>query len=112
MKKQIRDELRSIRYAISESGLPALTGGAQEIEWANTIRIDRLMEANNIVARLHQMLPEGENSQANLEDAILASRRLRESTPAAWWIASRNTEMEMLLQQLAHRSYAMESGRN
>lgn len=112
MRKQNEDELRSIRFAISESGLPVLTGSAQDIEWAKTIRVQLIMEANGIIARLHQAIPPGNSSNPDLEDAILASRRLRESIPAAWWIARRNTDVDILLRELAHRSYAMESGRN
>jgi hypothetical protein len=112
MRKQNQDELRSIRHAIAESNLPTLTGTIQDIEWAKTIRIELLMEANSIIARLHQEMPEGDTPHAELEDAILASRRLREATPAAWWIARSNTDADTLLRELAHRSYAMEYGRN
>jgi hypothetical protein len=112
MRKQNQDELRSIRHAISESGLPTLTGTLQDIEWAKTIRIELLMEANSIIARLHQEIPEGDPPHADLEEAILASRRLREATPATWWITHRNTDANTLLRELAHRSYAMEYGRN
>jgi hypothetical protein len=72
MKNKNSDELNSIRYVIAASGLPTLTGSAQDIEWANTIRVQLLMEANGIIAGLHQVSPEDDTSRANLEDAILA----------------------------------------
>ena len=112
MRKQNSDELRSIRSVIAESGLPLLTGNTEEVAWAKTIRIELLMEANGIIARLNQIMPAGDKSRANLDEAILASRRLREATTAAWWISRRHTDVDALLRELAHRSYALESGRN
>lgn len=110
MPYQMSEEQNAIRNVIAESGLPLLTGSTQDIAWANTIRLQLLMEANGTIARLHQVSPESKISHTNLEDAILAARRLREATPAEWWIAHRNMDMDTLLRELSHRSYAMEYG--
>ena len=104
------DEALSIRHVVADSGLPALTGSPDQIAWAQTIRLDLLLSADTVLARLYR---EARNAELYpLRRMITASLRLRDVTPAAWWIASRNREMVALMQEMSHRSYALEFGEN
>lgn len=112
MNTNNRERLRSTRDVIAASELPTLAGDYQQIELAKTIRIDMILKANRLMAKLHQRVHLGDLSPGCLQQAMMASLRLRDTTLATWWIARRNMSMGTLLQELAHRSYAMESARN
>jgi hypothetical protein len=106
------ETLRSLRNILTRSDLPMLTGAPGEIEDAMRIRVDQLLAANGLLAQLHQRVRLGEVPRSELDEALLALRRLREPSQAQWWVAHQNCGIASLLQELAQRSYGMEYGRN
>ena len=112
MKIQSEDTYHSLRQVIAESDIPLITGNSQDIIWAKEIRIELLLGVNQWIARLQNQVSLGEVPSAQLEKTILASRRLRDITPAVWWIACRNRNLGVLLSELVDPSYRLESGGN
>lgn len=100
MLNQNEEMLSSIRYAMASSNLPALTGSSNEIEMARNIRIDMLIEANDIIAGMHKRANEGESLSSLWGRAVEASRQMRGATSAGWWVARRNTRVDTLLKEL------------
>lgn len=98
------DAQNSVRHAIASSGLPRLTGSRADIQRADAIRIDMLQAANERIAQL--------DVRAEIDRAVLGAMRLRDITRASWWIACQDHEMTALLEDLSHRSCALESGRS
>ena len=100
MINQNEEMLNSIRYAMASSSLPALTGSSNEIETARNIRIDMLIEADDIIAGMHKKANEGEAPCHLWGKAVAASRQMRGATSAGWWVARRNMKVDTLLKEL------------
>lgn len=102
MLNQNQDILSSMRYVMASSNLPPLTGSSGEIELAKNIRIDMLIEANDIIADIHKRANEDEDLCNEWEKAVAASSRMRGATSAGWWVAHRNMKTEMILNELGN----------
>lgn len=100
MINQDEEMLSSIRYAMASSNLPMLIGSQHEIEIARNIRIDMLIEANDIIAGLHKRANEGDAPCDHWGKAVSASRQMRGAASAAWWVARRDISVHTLLNEL------------
>ena len=110
MKDHIEDQRLNLRHIIAESDMPRLIGSSQDIDWATPIRVELLLGVNTWIAQLQSQVTLGQRSQAQLDETMQASHQLQKTTLASWWIASRNQAPAALLEELSHRSYAMEYG--
>ena len=102
MLNQNQEILSSIRYAMASSNLPALVGSSNEIEMARNIRIDMLIEADDIIAGMHKRANEGERLCNQWEKTVAASSQMRGATSAGWWVAHRDMKADAILKEFGN----------
>ncbi len=102
MLNQDQEILSSIRYAMASSNLPVLTGSSSEIEMARNIRIDKLIEMDDIIVNMHKRANEGESLCNQWEKAVASSWQMRGATSAGWWVARRDMKADAILKEIGN----------
>ena len=95
------DQLNSVRQIIAMSGLTALQGSTSDISVANPIRIDFIIESNEILASYLQGGLRGTLSPAKQAALVKASMTLRDKNRASWWLDHRDSDTKSLLEELS-----------
>lgn len=98
--------------AMTQAGLPELTGHPSELSRADTIRTRILMEADDVMTRLRsdEIITEAQSdtyivsprqvTEGQVHAAEMALNRLRHEPNAAWWLTQELATAEQLLIQL------------
>lgn len=82
--------------ANQEAGLPALTGSAKQIPWADSIRAEKIAEIDAI-----EFSPKA--SAANLAKGAAAIAEIKSMIPAGWWIDNRSNSGWKILSAIVNR---------
>ena len=98
--------------AMTEAGLPELTGQSSEVSRAHDIRTKILMEADDVLSRLRsdEIITESQSdtdivsprqvTDDQVHAAQMALNRIRHQSEAAWWIAHENETAAQILTRL------------
>jgi hypothetical protein len=98
--------------AMTQAGLPELTGEPADVSRADAIRTRILMEADDVLTRLRsdEILTEAQSdtditsprqvSEDQVHAAQVALNKIRHQADAAWWISHEESTAEQLLSHL------------
>jgi len=105
-------ESQGTQRAMTQAGLPELTGQPDEVGRAQAIRTRILMEADDVMTRLRsdEVITEAQSdtgikaprqvSEDQVHAAEMALNKVRHQTDAAWWIGHEGATAEQLLSRL------------
>lgn len=87
LKRRHEEENQEAAEAAKDNGLPALTGSAKQVPWAETIRLQMIAEFEELIYR---RVPREKRGDVLLVEALESVKRSR--TSARWWIDNRFAE--------------------
>ena len=106
------DETPGTKRAITEGGLPELSGAAAELASAREIRTRILIEADDVLTRLRsdEIITEAQKDTAivsprqvnsdQVRAAEVALNRLRNHTDGGWWVAQASRSAGEILTEM------------
>jgi hypothetical protein len=96
-KQTARDKAnQEAAEANSGNGLPELTGSEKQVNWAESIRAEKLADYDALIEQMDNA-PDGQSEQA--DDARRILKDIRNETSAGWWIDERNYTLTQMLKQ-------------
>lgn len=75
------------------AGLPALTGTEKQVAWAETIRAEKMVALNQLIADMEQYIAKPESSESQrkaLRLGIKIVQKVQAVDNAVWWIDNRD----------------------